>query len=221
MVPLAGIEPALLAESDFESDASTSSAIGASWNGLYPAKIQNSSPIGQSLRGNRLRSTLAACGLLLGLAGCMGDPAPKPQDQKLLDDRFTSLWQELVSHKAGPERDKSGFALAAYIEEVKTTYTDKIIKNWVCKPWSMNGKEVPLIAGAKTAHFECLNPDGMRGSVFNLALPAGSLVEPLFNGYSVRFSGKIDKFVFSEETMNSFYVYVTVSAFEIVDRKRM
>jgi hypothetical protein len=28
-VPLAGIEPALLAESDFESDASTSSAIGA------------------------------------------------------------------------------------------------------------------------------------------------------------------------------------------------
>jgi hypothetical protein len=29
VVPLAGIEPALLAESDFESDASTSSAIGA------------------------------------------------------------------------------------------------------------------------------------------------------------------------------------------------
>ena len=28
-MPLAGIEPALLAESDFESDASTSSAIGA------------------------------------------------------------------------------------------------------------------------------------------------------------------------------------------------
>jgi site-specific DNA recombinase len=32
MVPLAGIEPALLAESDFESDASTSSAIGARAN---------------------------------------------------------------------------------------------------------------------------------------------------------------------------------------------
>ena len=29
VVPLAGIEPALLAESDFELDASTSSAIGA------------------------------------------------------------------------------------------------------------------------------------------------------------------------------------------------
>ena len=29
VVPLAGIEPALLAESDFESDASTSSATGA------------------------------------------------------------------------------------------------------------------------------------------------------------------------------------------------
>ena len=32
LVPLAGIEPALLAESDFESDASTSSAIGARAN---------------------------------------------------------------------------------------------------------------------------------------------------------------------------------------------
>ena len=59
MVPLAGIEPALLAESDFESDASTSSAIGARWDGLYPAKIQNSSPIGQSLRRNRLRAAFA------------------------------------------------------------------------------------------------------------------------------------------------------------------
>ena len=29
LVPLAGIEPALLAESDFESDASTNSATGA------------------------------------------------------------------------------------------------------------------------------------------------------------------------------------------------
>ena len=33
LVPLAGIEPALLAESDFESDASTSSAIGATDRG--------------------------------------------------------------------------------------------------------------------------------------------------------------------------------------------
>ncbi len=221
MVPLAGIEPALLAESDFESDASTSSAIGARWDGLYPAKIQNSSPIGRALQGNRLRRVTVLGALLFGLAGCMSDPAPKPSDQKMLDDHYAALWQDFVSHKAGPERDKSGVALAAYVEEVKSTYTDKIIKNWVCKPWTLNGKEVPLITGAKTAQFECLNPDGMRGSVFSLALPAGSLVEPLFNGYIVRFSGKIDKFVFSAETMNGFYVYVTVSAFEIIDRTRI
>lgn len=221
MVPLAGIEPALLAESDFESDASTSSAIGARCDGLYPAKIQNSSPIARV--GHGKRAGLAGLGFLVlaALSGCMGDPAPKPEDQKLLDDRFNALWQDFVSHKAGPERDKSGFAFAAYVEEVKATYTEKFIKNWVCKPWALDGKEVKLITGAKTAHFECLNPDGMRGSVFNLALPAGSLVEPLYNGYSVRFSGKIDKLVFSEETMNSFYVYVTVSAFEIVDRSRL
>lgn len=221
MVPLAGIEPALLAESDFESDASTSSAIGAMNDGLYPAKIQNSSPIARV--GHGKRAGLAGLGLLVlaALSGCMGDPTPKPEDQKLLDDRFNALWQDFISHKAGPERDKSGFAFAAYIEEVKATYMEKFIKNWVCKPWALDGKEVKLITGAKTAHFECLNPDGMRGSVFNLALPAGSLVEPLYNGYSVRFSGKIDKLVFSEDTMNSFYVYVTVSAFEIVDRSRL
>ena len=221
MVPLAGIEPALLAESDFESDASTSSAIGARWKGLYPAKIQNSSPIARESHGKRFVSLVLACLAFVTLAGCMGDPAPKPEDQKLLDDHFNALWQDMISHKAGPERDKAGFAFAAYVEGVKATYTDKFIKNWVCKPWSLSGKEVTLVTGAKTAHFECLNPDGMRGSVFNLALPAGSLVEPLYNGYSVRFSGKIDNLVFSEETMNSFYVYVTVSAFEIVDRSRL
>ncbi len=34
VVPLAGIEPALLAELDFESSASTNSAIGATRGGL-------------------------------------------------------------------------------------------------------------------------------------------------------------------------------------------
>jgi hypothetical protein len=40
MVPLAGIEPALLAESDFESDASTSSAIGAT-QAVYGINIRH------------------------------------------------------------------------------------------------------------------------------------------------------------------------------------
>ncbi len=37
MVPLAGIEPALLAELDFESSASTNSATGATQSGRYHA----------------------------------------------------------------------------------------------------------------------------------------------------------------------------------------
>lgn len=212
-MPLAGIEPALLAESDFESDASTSSAIGARWDGLYRAKSEKASPL------QRLSVALSVTAAFL-LAGCLGEAAPKAEDQKLLDERYYALWQDFVAHPTGPEKDKSGFALAAFIEEVKATYTDKFVKNWVCKPWSLTGKEVKLVTGAKTASFECLNLDGMRGSVFNLALPAGSLVEPLFNGYTVRFSGKIDKFVFSGDAMNSFYVHVTVSAFEIVDRSK-
>jgi hypothetical protein len=52
-VPLAGIEPALLAESDFESDASTSSAIGAR-DEADGADIERVKPKGQCIR--RLRT---------------------------------------------------------------------------------------------------------------------------------------------------------------------
>jgi hypothetical protein len=84
----------------------------------------------------------------------------------------------------------------------------------------LQAKEVKLTTGARTASFECINLDGMRGSVFNLALPADALSEPLFNGYTVKFSGKIDRFLFADNALKSFYVYVTVSAFEIIDRTR-
>ena len=52
MVPLAGIEPALLAESDFESDASTSSAIGARAK-ADSADIERATLWGQSVQGSR------------------------------------------------------------------------------------------------------------------------------------------------------------------------
>jgi hypothetical protein len=39
MVPLAGIEPALLAELDFESSASTNSATGAFHNARQEARV--------------------------------------------------------------------------------------------------------------------------------------------------------------------------------------
>jgi hypothetical protein len=51
-VPLAGIEPALLAESDFESDASTSSAIGARDN-ANGADIERVTLLGQCIQASR------------------------------------------------------------------------------------------------------------------------------------------------------------------------
>jgi hypothetical protein len=51
-VPLAGIEPALLAESDFESDASTSSAIGAR-DKAAGADIERVTAQGQYVRASR------------------------------------------------------------------------------------------------------------------------------------------------------------------------
>ena len=158
--------------------------------------------------------------IALGLSACLSEPASKAKDQKSLDDRYYALWQEAMAHQADAQAGKTGQALAAFIGEIRDAYTDKFVKDWVCKPWNLQEKEVKLVSGAVTASFECLNLDGMRGSVFSIAIPAGALVEPLYNGYVVRFSGKIDKFVFSNDAMKSFYVYVTASAFEIIDRTR-
>ena len=88
MVPLAGIEPALLAESDFESDASTSSAIGARWEGLYPAKIQNSSPIARVGHGKRVGSLILVVAVLSALIGCMGDSPIQPFSDQGLQTQF-------------------------------------------------------------------------------------------------------------------------------------
>jgi len=158
--------------------------------------------------------------MALGLSACLSETASKANDQKSLDDRYYALWQEAMAHQSDAQAGKTGMALATFIREIKDTYTDKFVKDWVCKPWSLQEKEVKLVSGAVTASFECLNLDGMRGSVFNIAIPAGALVEPLYNGYVVRFSGKIDKFIFPNDAMKSFYVYVTASSFEVIDRTR-
>ena len=154
------------------------------------------------------------------LCACFPQPITKPNDQKALDDQYYALWQDAVAHQADPLAAKTGKALAAFMEDTSDALTDKMIKNWVCKPWNLQAKEIKLITGERTASFECINLDGMRGSVFHLALPADALTETMYNGYTVKFSGKIDRFLFANDALKSFYVYVTVSAFEIVDRTR-
>lgn len=158
--------------------------------------------------------------LALPLTACFSPPISKPADQKALDERYYALWQEAVAHQSDAQAERTGKALAAFIDEIRDTMTDKLVVNWVCKPWNLQGKEIQLVTGGRTASFECLNLDGLRGSVFNIVLPAGALSEPMYNGYTVRFSGKIDKFLFPDDALKSFYVYVTASSFEILDRSK-
>ena len=165
----------------------------------------------------RLSLTVLLAGFL---AGCFPQSIAKPSDQKALDERYYALWQDAINHQADAQADMTGAALAAFITETRDTLTDKMVKDWVCKPWNLQDREIKLVTGQRTASFECINLDGIRGSVFNLALPAGGLAEPMYNGYTVRFSGKIEKFLFANDAMKSFYVYVTVSTFEILDRSR-
>jgi hypothetical protein len=181
--------------------------------------------IGRGRRGLFLAGSpfvAAACAFLMTflLVSCAPNPTVKAPDQQQLDDRYYALWVDAVAHEKDAESGRTGKTLAAFIAAIEDTYTGKVVTNWVCKPWTLQGKEIQLVRGPRTVSFECLNLDGLRGAVFSIALPAGALTEPLYNGYTVKFTGTVDKFVFAADAMKSFYVYVTASAFEIVDRSR-
>src|SRR6058998_1986702 len=61
LVPLAGIEPALLAELDFESSASTSSATGAFGRGPKGPVRRSGRNIAGGLRGSTRADVIVAC----------------------------------------------------------------------------------------------------------------------------------------------------------------
>ena len=61
LVPLAGIEPALLAELDFESSASTSSATGAFGRGARGPVRRSGRNIAGGLRGSTRADVIVAC----------------------------------------------------------------------------------------------------------------------------------------------------------------
>jgi hypothetical protein len=61
LVPLAGIEPALLAELDFESSASTSSATGAFGRGPEGPVRRSGRNIAGGLRGSTRADVIVAC----------------------------------------------------------------------------------------------------------------------------------------------------------------
>ena len=92
MVPLAGIEPALLAELDFESSASTNSAIGAQagrpgWRDYTVAGLFVNWPISNI----RLR---------LGFGFVFVKPRPLCGAENL-SEHFAAKWNHLASHKCG------------------------------------------------------------------------------------------------------------------------
>ena len=99
-------------------------------------------------------------------------------------------------------------------------YVDHLVANWICKPWVLEGKEIVLTKVEKGASFECINTDGLRGSVFTITLPENTLTEPLFNGYVVRFSGVVEQIALSPEIGKSFMMFVKASSMEILARSK-
>ena len=155
----------------------------------------------------------------LGLAACSDQSLSKPDDQKKLDEQFYGLWLD-VSSKEGEAALAAQRELDVLTQTMHAKYVDHLVANWICKPWILEGKEIVLTKVEKGASFECINTDGLRGSVFTITLPENTLTEPLFNGYVVRFSGVVEQIALSPEIGKSFMMFVKASSMEILARSK-
>lgn len=162
---------------------------------------------------------LSSVGLIstLALAACFGPSLSKPDEQKKLDEQFYGLWLD-VSRAQGDEAIRVQHDLDALVQTIHIKYVDHLVTNWICKPWTLSGKEIALTKVEKGVSFECINSDGFRGSVFTIILPENTLTEPLFNGYVVRFSGTVEQIALSPEIGKSFMMFIRASSMEILAR---
>ena len=165
---------------------------------------------------SRILSVFSLSGTL-ALAACFGPSLSKPDEQKKLDEQFYGLWLEM-SRSQGEEALKAQQSLDALTHSIHAKYVDHLVSNWVCKPWTLEGKEIVLKKVENGVSFECINSDGLRGSVFTITLPEETLTEPLFNGYFIRFSGTVEQIAISPEIGKSFMMFVRASSMEILAR---
>ena len=101
------------------------------------------------------------------LCACFPQTIAKPNDQKVLDEQYYALWQDAVAHQNDPLAVKTGKALAAFMEETSDALTDKMVKNWVCKPWNLQAKEIKLTTGSA--------PPALNASISTACVVASSI----------------------------------------------
>ncbi len=148
--------------------------------------------------------------LVAMLAAC--SPS-KPSEQATLDKQFMAVGS--ASQQTSPQVVAE--ATATYARLVQTTteqFTAKPIKDWLCKTLdpakgTANGSKEP-----GPVSFDCFNPDGRRGSLFNLVAPEGLIKEPIVAGDVFRFSGTIEKVMFVPDMKAVVLFKVQVSALE-------
>jgi hypothetical protein len=170
----------------------------------------------RSLSISRILSVFSLSGTL-ALAACFGPSLSKPDEQKKLDEQFYGTWLAM-SRSQGDDALKAQHELDALVQTIHLKYVDHLVANWVCKPWTLDGKEIVLKKVEKGVSFECINSDGFRGSVFTITLQENTLTEPFFNGYVIRFSGEVEQIALSPEIGKSFMMYVRASSLEILAR---
>jgi hypothetical protein len=119
---------------------------------------------------------LSSLGLIstLALAACFGPSLSKPDEQKKLDEQFYGTWLAM-SRSQGDDALKAQHELDALVQTIHLKYVDHLVANWVCKPWTLDGKEIVLKKVEKGVSFECINSDGFRGSVFTITLQENTL----------------------------------------------
>ena len=151
---------------------------------------------------------------LVALAAVLAACSPsKPDEQASLDKQFMAVGS--ASQQTSPQVVAE--AAAAYAKLVQTTteqFTARPIKDWLCK--TLDAPKTQPVGGkdAGPQSFDCFNPDGRRGSLFNLVAAEGLVKEPVAAGDVFKFSGTIEKVMFVPDMKAVVLFKVQVTALE-------
>ena len=115
------------------------------------------------------------------------------------------------------DRFASLVALAAVLAACSPSKPDEQaspIKDWLCK--TLDAPKTQPVGGkdAGPQSFDCFNPDGRRGSLFNLVAAEGLIKEPVAAGDVFKFSGTIEKVMFVPDMKAVVLFKVQVTALE-------
>lgn len=148
--------------------------------------------------------------LALGLAAC--SPS-KPDDQSSLDKQFMSVGT--ASQSTTPQVvSEANATYARLVQSTTEHFTGRPIKDWLCKTLDAPKAQATNSKDGAAISFDCFNPDGRRGSLFNLVAPEAMVREAITIGDVFRFSGTIEKVMFVPDMKAVVLFKVQVTALE-------